>query len=1030
MIKKRLFSLLSDSLKYVYSNIVLQILSLLAQMFIVASICIVVSKVIDGSVNIMDYIMMAILFFGAIIIRVLCDEFLARGVFLASFNVKLTLRKAVFQKLIDIGPSYKEHISTSEVVQLCSEGVEQLEIYFGRYITQLFYSLIAPFLLFGVFAYYVDVKIAAVLLLTVFLIPLSIVLLMKMAKKLLQKHRGIYINLGNNFLENLQGLTTVKMYMADSFKAKQMDEEASHFRKIMMKVLTMQLYSITIMDIFAYGGVAVGMILALLEYFRGNIGIIQVLVVVLLSMEFFMPMRILGSYFHIAMNGMAVSDKIFALLDLPIAAQGSVGMDADISDAKVGDADASLDEADTKDEDTLKNHPLKNHALDVVFEGVGFSYLQEETKILEDISFSIPSGGFVSIVGESASGKSTIAKLLTGKNTGYSGSIRIGGVELRDIKRQHLLEEVVLVRSDSYIFKGTIAQNLRFANPFATDAQLLDVLQKVNLRCFIEQRDRLDTMLEEKGSNISGGQAQRIAIARALLANPSIMIFDEATSNIDTESEEMIMQVIHKLAKEKTILLISHRLANVVPSDKILMLKEGRIVESGNHLCLMEEEGEYSRIFNMQESLERVSNQKEIPVSTIHLHPVRSHRKEKEPEKTVMEGSRRSGCRIMASLIGLIKPLSPVMLIGILTGAVGYLSAIFIHIHAVRLLSRHFIAQNLSTAAVESRKLIQSPEVLRHFQRYLNPDNIRIILLTLLLLALLRGGLHYIEQYCNHYIAFKILATLRHKVFKALCRLAPAKQDQKDKGNLISIITTDIELLEVFYAHTISPIAIGFVASLFMLIYIGTKDWIAAIILLKGYICVGVMIPLFNGGQRQELGMLYRQRFGELAGLVLSKLRGLDEILQFAQGEQSLEQIQTDSEALMEVQDRLYELEGKQKMMTNSCMLMTTFTMLMYSLYALSRGRIMLDSVFVFLVVAMGSFGPVVALSNLSNHLNQTLASGERVLQIFEEVSWIDEVYSKTKQRDLHELSFSKVSFAYPNVSAIYRLQNRREYDL
>lgn len=1002
MIKKRLLSLLNDSVKYIYFNIALQVISLIAQLFIVASICIILTKVIQGTIGTQDYVMSAFFFFGAIVIRMLCDETLARVVFLASSDVKTVLRKTILQKLIDLGPSYREKVATSEVVQLCSEGVEQLEIYFGRYISQLFYSLIAPLILFGVFTYFVNIKVAAVLLVLVPLIPLSIVLIMKIAKKLLQNYWGIYAGLGDNFLENLQGLTTTKIYMADGFKAKQMDEEADHFRRITMKVLTMQLNSTTVMDIMAYGGAAVGMILAIRDYLAGSLSIVQVLMVILLAAEFFLPLRILGSYFHIAMNGMAASDKIFKLLDLPIPKRGEYSF------------------AGT-DSDSASHHVQKD--LDIVFEHVNFSY-DEDTEILRDISFHLQPKGFISIVGESGSGKSTIAGILTGRNTGYTGSIRIGGVELSEIDRVSLLEEVVLVRSNSYIFKGTIEENLRFAAPHATQAELLDVIEKVNLRCFIEQRQGLDTMLMEKGSNISGGQAQRIAIARALLVNPSIMIFDEATSNIDAESEELIMNVIHRLAKERTIILISHRLANVVSSEQILMLYEGKITEMGDHASLMEKKGEYYRIFDAQHSLENVSNHKEIPAKNIRLN--RSNPNEYEnlaeeflPQAGGDRSQRRSGLSIMLKLIGLIKPLIHVMFIAIAMGVAGFLAAIFISITAVKVLGSHFLAANVSSAAIAGRKLLQSQSGQNRLLEFLNPQTIQRVLMLLIVFALLRGIFHYIEQYCNHYIAFKILEILRHKVFSALRKLAPAKLDHKDKGNLISIITTDIELLEVFYAHTISPIAIGFLVSVFMLVYIGMQDIIAAILLLLGYVSVGVIIPLINGSNTKNTGMIFREKFGDLSGMVLSKLRGLDEILQFRHAKKSLEDLQVESKKLADVQAKLSEQEGKQRMMTNSSILMTTFMTLVYAIYAYHADRLMLDSVLVLIVAAMGSFGPVVALSNLSNNLNQTLASGERVLRILEEVPQVLDVHQKTSLKEFEGASLLDVHFAYPGANEI-----------
>ena len=435
------------------------------------------------------------------------------------------------------------------------------------------------------------------------LIPLSIVAVQKIAKKLLNKYWSIYTGLGDSFLENLQGLTTLKIYQADDKKAVEMDEEAQTFRRITMKVLTMRLNSTSVMDIVAYGGAAVGMIVAVSEFLAGRLGFAGCVTIVLLASEFFIPLRLLGSFFHIAMNGMAASDKIFAILDLPEPEAGSVELDA------AAHGTGAVSESGARAGSVLcegagKTASGAKSGLAVKFEDVHFSY-EEDREILKGVSFEIPAGSFVALAGESGCGKSTIAGILSGKNRGFSGSVTIGGVPIGDIREASLMKNVTLVRHNSYLFKGTVEENLKMARPDATKEEMEAVLQKVNLLGFLQTQDGLQTQLLEKASNLSGGQCQRLVIARALLRTDSaVYIFDEAASNIDVESEELIMNVIHELAKTKTVLLISHRLANVVKSDKIYFLKDGEIKESGKHEELMSQNGAYRHLYESQMALE------------------------------------------------------------------------------------------------------------------------------------------------------------------------------------------------------------------------------------------------------------------------------------------------------------------------------------------------------------------------------------------------------------------------------------------
>lgn len=570
MIKTRLVRLLSHAGKYIVYNVLWQWCALMCQVAVVFSVASLLEAAAHGELETAGIFRTAAVLAEALLIRYLCDRGAARATYAASADVKRILREKIYEKLLRLGVSYREQISTSETVQMAAEGVEQLETYFGRYLPQLFYSLLAPLTLFAVLAP-VSLKASIVLLVCVPLIPVSIVAVQKIASRLLAGYWETYAGLGDSFLENLQGLTTLKIYQADGQKAEQMDREAEKFRRVTMKVLTMQLNSTSVMDLVAYGGAAAGMLVAVKEYFSGALGVAGVLTIILLASEFFIPLRLLGSFFHIAMNGMAASDRIFALLDLPEQRKGEKNADC-----------------------TAKG---------ISFEQVRFSY-EDDREILKGIDLEIPQGSMVSLVGTSGCGKSTVASVLTGRNRGYLGSVRIGEEELSGISEESLMSSVTRVTHNSYLFKGTVEENLQMACPEASAEEMKTVLEKVNLWGFLKTQEGLQTKIQEKGSNFSGGQCQRLALARALLHDTPVYIFDEATSNIDAESEELIMDVIRELAKTRTVLLISHRLANVVHSGCIYMMEDGKIVERGTHEELMEKKGSYRRLYESQQRLE------------------------------------------------------------------------------------------------------------------------------------------------------------------------------------------------------------------------------------------------------------------------------------------------------------------------------------------------------------------------------------------------------------------------------------------
>ena len=571
MINKRLIGTVAESKKYIAGNVILQWCSLAANIALMLSISRILAELFRRSASIELLTVAAGVVILALTIRFFCSIGASKMGYFSSKAVKKTLREKIYQKLLRLGSSYNEQVKTSEVVQVTVEGVDQLETYFGAYLPQFFYAMLAPLTLFVVLCF-VNIPAAVVLLVCVPLIPVAIAAVQTWAKKLLSKYWGQYTELGDTFLENLQGLTTLKIYQADAFKQQEMNEQAEKFRKITMKVLTMQLNSITIMDLIAYGGAALGVIMAVTQYQNGGVSLAGCFLIILLAADFFIPMRQLGSFFHIAMNGMAASDKIFRLLDLE----------------------------ETRPE--ITESFSAEHTINC--SGLSFSY-EPDREILHSVDLTFPQGSFTALVGESGCGKSTLASILMGRNRGYTGTVTVGGVSHSSIQEESLLRNITYISHQSYLFKGTVRENLFMGKPDASDEELWTVLSRVNLAEFLKAQQGLDTMLLEKASNLSGGQCQRLALARALLHDSPVYIFDEATSNIDVESENDIMRQIHELAKSKTVLLVSHRLANVVGADNIYVLDHGTVAESGSHEEMLSRHGLYERLWNAQQTLEQ-----------------------------------------------------------------------------------------------------------------------------------------------------------------------------------------------------------------------------------------------------------------------------------------------------------------------------------------------------------------------------------------------------------------------------------------
>lgn len=619
MINKRLIGTVKDSRKYIVGNVVAQWCSLIANIVMMIGITRLFSDIYNKTYSVRSLCVISGIIITVAIVQFVCSIISAKMSYLSSKSVKKMLREKIYLKLLSLGAAYKESVKTSEVVQVAVEGCDQLETYFGAYLPQFFYAMLAPLTLFTVLMF-VNIPSAVVLLICVPMIPVSIAVVQTWAKKLLSKYWGQYTALGDTFLENLQGLTTLKIYQADEFKNKQMNEESEKFRKITMKVLTMQLNSITIMDLIAYGGAALGVIMAATQFKAGNISIAGAMLIIMLSADFFIPMRRLGSYFHIAMNGMAASDKIFRLLDYgdDISEENCINENhSNEGNSKKNYMNENHLEENIKDElqrleENRKGITKCNFPKDasIICNNLSFSYKDNPDKeIINNANLTFTKGSFTALVGESGCGKSTIAAILMGRNKGYKGSILVGDIklsdiELSDIAEESLMKNVTYISHQSFLFKGTVKDNLIMAKNDATDDELWNVLNRVNLGDFLRSENGLDTKLTEEGRNFSGGQRQRLALARALLHNSPYYIFDEATSNIDVESEDLIMQLIYELAKDKTVIMISHRLANVKNADCIYVLNKGNVAGSGTHKELLNTCSVYSKLWNTQMDLE------------------------------------------------------------------------------------------------------------------------------------------------------------------------------------------------------------------------------------------------------------------------------------------------------------------------------------------------------------------------------------------------------------------------------------------
>lgn len=571
MIDKNLLRLLGDNKKYIFYTVGLMVLGLFANVGITASICWAINLAIhydeySGGATI--FLWPAVCAVICIIVRYTASRLVGDLKDTLGRKAKKDLRERVYNKIVKLGVRSTDGMSMAGLTQVSMEGVEQLDLYYSSYIPQFFYAMLAPFILFGI-TVWIEWRVAVVLLCCVPLIPVSIIAVSKYAKKIFAKYWGKYTSMGDSFLDSVQGLKELKIFKADEAQHTKMNETSEDFRKITMKVLVMQLASTTIMDLVAYGGAGIGIAMAILSVIKWELAPIAALFLILVAVDFFLPLRAFGSAFHVAMNGASAGKKILSLLEQPDPVWG---------------------------EETVTDTEIK-------VENVTFSY-DCKRDVLKNVSMTFPKTGMTAIVGESGCGKSTVVNMLFGAFRPKGGAVTVGGKELESLSRESYYSHLAVVSYNTYIFNETVRANFMLANKAVTDEEIYGALEKVNLADFIRENGGLDKVITEDAANISGGQKQRLALAVNLVAHKDIYVFDEATSNIDIESEAIIMANIKALSREKAVIVISHRLANVTPADLIYYMESGELKESGTHSELMERNSGYAKLYTTQKNLE------------------------------------------------------------------------------------------------------------------------------------------------------------------------------------------------------------------------------------------------------------------------------------------------------------------------------------------------------------------------------------------------------------------------------------------
>lgn len=967
MFEKRLFSLVPQATPYIVASVLFKWIALMANITVMWLLARILGGVITGGLPTalaVDALMQTALpLAAAIIVRAASIYLAQRAGDKAAFEAVRRVRSLVYDKLTALGPSYTETVPTAEAVQTSVEGATQLQVYFGGYLPQLFFAGLAPITLFVLLVGQAGLP-AALLLAWVPVIPVSIMMVMRNAKKIGAEYWGSYVDLGGMFLEAVQGLTTLKVYQADRDWHERINAESERFRGATMRLLVMQLRSICVMDLVVYMGAALGIIVAALQLASGKISFEAAFLIVFLSQEFFLPMRRLGSLFHTAMNGMAASRRMFSILDTPEPERGNVELD--------GRGDIEL---------------------------AGVSYAYGDRTVLDSASATIARGSLVALVGESGGGKSTLAGIIAGRKDAYQGTVRIGGVELRDVTAASLMRAVTLVPTNGYLFAGTLRDNLLLAKPDATDAELLHALDRTRVAAFVQANGGLDMVINEGGTNLSGGQRQRVCMARALLHDSPIYVFDEATSNVDAASEAAIGEVIASLAGDHTVIVVAHRLSTIVDADQILVLERGRIAERGTHGELLAADGAYARMWNSQERLSAYayaedgaedSGSAEAEVGEGGGVRADGHDRPDAAPTAAVSGSghaRRSAPSIMWRMMGLVRPLAGWLVLAVALGSIGMLTAAFVPAFGafglMAALGHNALGLGLVAACAACA-----------------------------VCGIARGPLHYGEQLCNHYIAFRLLAHIRDLVFGALRQLAPAKLEGRGKGELVSLVTSDIELLEVFYAHTISPIAIALVCTAVFEGFLLTVSPELAGIALVAYAVLGVLLPLVSAKACGTTGRQSREGAGKLGAFVLDSLRGASETIQFAGGADRSRALGELTEQVGAVDARLKRRQAASEAAADALILVANLVMLGRALQLVTAGTIDIAAAFVAVFTFVSSFGSVMAVSRLGASLQETLASGARVLDLLDEQPQCAEV-ANGQDVEFAGAAADHVSFSY-----------------
>lgn len=987
----------------------------------------------------------------------------------AAERVKLALREQLFNKMLAIGPSYSQHISTADVVQSAGEGIEQIQSFFELFLPQLFYAILAPVTLFFIVAP-INMPTAVTLLVCAPLIVLIVGMVAMRAARVFKKYWGKYTDMGSVFLDNVQGLETLKTFDADAHAAKKMGEQAEQFRVMTMNVLQIQLRSLTAMDVVAYGGAAAGVGVSIWQYASGAaLPLAGVLLIVLLSADFFIPLRQLGSFFHVAMNGMTSTKRIFALLDTPIPAHGMQempefgasdnGVDVCFDDVSFRYVDVNTDAAAavsvaadtavTADMETGKTGQIGGKSGVVGAGKTGMSKDDDGSVVaLHGVSFTARRGQVTAIVGPSGSGKSTAVELLSGNLSGYEGCMWLQSgntgnnstqrYQINDLSIESLTREIAIVAAQSHLFAGTLRDNLLMAKPDATESELWQALEAAHISDFVRaQSQELDLAIEQGASNLSGGQKQRIAIARALLREPAVYIFDEATSSVDVESETLILQTIRALAdRGKTVIMVTHRMANAADADHVVVFEHGRVAEQGTHAELMRANGTYAKLFHAQQTVENIGLRNNATHSTSASHALKaSDSAESVTQRAEMglqvsdsaetdaqgakTGVRMSDSaesdaktiptsRLIARLLKEVGPQRKYMIVACVCGTLGHLAATFLPVFGIA----------AAFAAVGSPVWNLS---------------VPAALAAMAVCALIRGGMRYAEQFMNHNVAFRLLALFRAKAFAALRRLAPAKLAGKGKGDLIALVTTDVELLEIFFAHTISPVVIAIVTAVVYALALLTLSPPLAATLIIAHLIIGVILPKLFASAVRGIGPELRKESSALDDEMLDDMRGIGEIIRFGQGDARLASIQRRTRSLWVKCVRLSVKNGDfagfgavlvMLFTAIAAFLAMTLCTAVSTAADMSEGLMWMGSVgsnapalVAAFVLLASSFGPTLALSALPANLTQTFASARRLFALMDEAPAV--VEQGIERPEYQGMTMRDVTFGYGSGACI-----------